>query len=423
MISLLRLSSSEHISQLSDFFETIPGRYNLSHEFSAKMSNTFEEFDFDGLEKAFGDAKGDDNPLKDAFGDDLGVCPGTDNDNTTSPKENNLNGTLLDQGLDNTSNTVTIMTPVSISNHIKREIQSHSAEGSPNVQQSWNSEQMRAVSRSPLSHAQGRGPNPANGLPHALSHANQHLRNRSNLRNQYNPDDLHRTSSPSLSSYSPVPYATPSIPNLNPFYYYGGPGNMFSPIPQPFDESNLRSPVNQTHGNSLPNQASPQVYPVYSHQQSYSPNAQFRSPPVNVNTHYGQPRTPPRMLNLGEFQHNPDINGSGASITRRVTAQNSPMPQVKREDSTRKRPRKAGPLNASEDDEDDIQLPSSVPEDDAPLVRRLVTAMTDGRAAEDNEGMRKTWQKIRTTKIQRVHEKAVEMLVCWPKPIFSSRER
>ena len=27
----------------------------------------------------------------------------------------------------------------------------------------------------------------------------------------------------------------------------------------------------------------------------------------------GQSRTPPRMLNLGEFQHNPDVSGSGAS--------------------------------------------------------------------------------------------------------------
>ena len=392
-------------------------------DLSLKMSNAFEDVDFDGLEKVFGDAKGDDKPLKNVFGDDLGVCPGIDNDNTTSPKDNNFNGTLLDQGVDNTSNTLTIMTPISTPDHTKREIQSRSAEGSPNVQQSRNSEQMRAVSRSPLSHAQGIRQNPANGLPHALSHANQHLRNPSNLRNQFNPDNLHRTSSPSLSSYSPVPYATPATQNLNPFHYYRVPGNMFSPIPQPFDESNLRSPVNQTYGNSMPNQVSPHVYPVYSHQQSYSPNAQFRSPLVNVNTHYGHPRTPPRMLNLGEFQHNPDINGSGASITRRVTAQNSPMPRVKQENSTRKRPRKAGPLNATDDDEEDVQLLFTVPEDDAPFVRRLVTAMTDGSAAEDNEGMKKTWQKIRTTKLQRVHEKAVEMLVCWPKPTFSSYGR
>ena len=198
---------------------------------------------------------------------------------------------------------------------------------------------------------------------------------------------------------------------------------MFSPIPQPFDESNMRDPVNQNYGTSLHNPASPQAYTGYSHHQNYSPNAQFRSPLTNVNTHYGQPRTPPRMLNLGEFQHNPDINGSGSSITRRVTTPNSPKSQVKREDSTRKRTRRAGPSNASEDDEDDTQLPSNVPEGDVPLVRRLITAMTDGSAAEDNEGMKKTWQKIRTTKTQRVHEKAVEMLVCWPKPMFFSHEK
>ena len=46
------------------------------------------------------------------------------------------------------------------------------------------------------------------------------------------------------------------------FHYYGAP-NMFSPIPQPFDESNLRNLMNQTYGTSMPNQANPQVYPVY----------------------------------------------------------------------------------------------------------------------------------------------------------------
>ena len=90
------------------------------------------------------------------------------------------------------------------------------------------------------------------------------------------------------------------------------------------------------------------------------------------------------MLNLGEFQHNPDISGSGASITRRATAQNSPQPpQVKREDSTRKRQRKAAVSVASEDEEeekDDSQLPSNIPDADIPLIRRLIAAMTDGRA-------------------------------------------
>ena len=392
-------------------------------DFPQKMSNIFENLEFNGLEKAFGDAKGESDLLKDAFGDDLGVCPDIDNNNTTSPKDDNLNGTLLDQKLDNASNTLTTTTPVPTPSRIKRETQSHSAEGSTRVQQSWNLEQMRAVSRSPSSHAQGIRPNPANGLPHALSYGNQHFRNPSNLRHQFNPDSLQQTSSPSLNNYIPVPYGTPSTHNLNPFHYHGGSGSMFSPIPQPFDESNLRNPVNQTYGTSIPNPANPQLYPVYSHQQSYSPNAQFHSPLVNINTNYGQPRTPPRMLNLGEFQHNPDINGSGSSITRRATAQNSPNPQVKREDSTRKRSRRAAPSNASEDDEDDVQLPSNVPDGDAPLVRRLITAMTDGSAAEDNEGMKKTWQKIRTAKTQRVYEKAVEMLVCWAKPMFSSHAR
>ena len=31
-------------------------------------------------------------------------------------------------------------------------------------------------------------------------------------------------------------------------------------------------------------------------------------------------------------------------------------------------------------------------------------------AAEDNKGMKKTWQKIRTSKVQRVYERAVQML-------------
>ena len=413
MISLLTLVLLNISLNSATSLELFLDNTTSATDFPLKMSNAFENVEFNGLEKAFADAKGDDSLLEDAFVDNLGVCPDIDNNNTTNPKDNNVNGTLLDQELDNTSNTLKMTTPVSTAS-IKREIHSHSSEGSTSVQQSWDSEQMRAALGSPLSHAQGIRPNPANGLPHALSYGNQHFRNPSNLRHQFNPDNLHRTLSPSLSTYTPVPYATPSTQSLNPFHCYGGTGNMFSPIPQPFDESNLRSPVNQTYGTSIPNPANPQVYPGYSLQQNYSPNAQFRSPLMNVNTHYGQRRTPPRMLNLGEFQHNPDINGSGASITRRATAPNSPKPQVKREDSTRKRPRRAGRSNASEDDEDDAQLPSNVPDADAPLVRRLITAMTDGSAAEDNEGMKKTWQKIRTTKTQRVHEKAVEMLVCWP---------
>ena len=387
--------------------------------FSLNMANTSEKVELNGLEKALGGAKGDDDLLKDAFGDDLGGCPGIGDDNMTSPKDNNLNGSLLAWGLDNTSNALTMMTPMSTSNHIKRETQLHSAE---RTQQSWISEQMRAVARSPVSQAQTTRPNPANGLPHALSNGSQHFRSPSNLRHQFNPDSIHRTSSPSFSTHSPVSYATPASQILNPFHYYGAP-NMYTPIPQPFDESNLRNP---TYGTSMPNQANPQVYPVYSHPHDYSPNAQFRSPIGNVNTHYGQPRTPPRMLNLGEFQHNPDVSGSGASITRRATAQDSPKPQVKREDSTRKRQRKAAVSVASEDEEDekdDFQLPSTVTEADAPLIRRLVAAMTDGSAAEDNEGMKKTWQKIQTTKAQRVQERAIQMLVCWLQPMSFSHER
>lgn len=392
--------------------------------FSLNMSDTIEKVELNGLEKAFGDAKGDDDLLKDAFGDDLGVCPGIGNDNTSGPEDYNLNGNLLDRGFENTSSTLTMMTPMSTPNRIKREIQPQSAERNSNVQQAWHSEHMRAGPRSPVSHAQVVRSNPANGLPHALSNGSQHFRNPSNLRHQFNPDNLHRASSPSLISQSPVPYATPASQILNPFHYYAAP-NMFSPIPQPFDESNLRNPVNQTYGTSMPNQANNQAYPVCSHPHNYSPIAQFHSPLGNVNTHYGQPRTPPRMLNLGEFQHTPDVNGSGTSVIRRVTAQNSPKPQVKREDSTRKRPRKAAPSIVSEDEEDekdDFQLPSTVPEADAPLIRRLIAAMTDGSAAEDNEGMKKTWQKIRTTKVQRVQERAVQMLVRWLEPMFFSHE-
>ena len=33
--------------------------------------------------------------------------------------------------------------------------------------------------------------------------------------------------------------------------------------------------------------------------------------------------------------------------------------------------------------------------------------MTDGSAAEDNEGVKKTWEKLRTTKPQKLQEKAV----------------
>ena len=55
-------------------------------------------------------------------------CPSIGDDNTTSPKDNNLNGSLLALGFDNTSKALTMMTPMSTSNHINRETQSHSAE-------------------------------------------------------------------------------------------------------------------------------------------------------------------------------------------------------------------------------------------------------------------------------------------------------
>ena len=57
-----------------------------------------------------------------------GTRPSIGDDNTTSPKENNLNGSLLVLGFDNTSNALTMMTPMSTSNHISRETQSPSAE-------------------------------------------------------------------------------------------------------------------------------------------------------------------------------------------------------------------------------------------------------------------------------------------------------
>ena len=93
--------------------------------------------------------------------------------------------------------------------------------------------------------------------PHALSYGNQHCRNLSSLRHQFNPDNLHGTSTPSMNSYSLVPYTTPATQSWNSFNCYAGLGNMFSPIPQQFDESNLRDPVNQTYGTSLHNPATP----------------------------------------------------------------------------------------------------------------------------------------------------------------------
>ena len=99
------------------------------------------------------------------------------------------------------------------------------------------------------------------------------------------------------------------------------------------------------------------------------------------------------LAKLGEFQHHPDVSGSGASITRRVTTPISAKPQVKQEHSSRRRRRRASPSVASEDG-DEIQLPSTVPKTDGPLVRRLITAMIDPSAAEDNEGMKKTWEKL-----------------------------
>ena len=51
-----------------------------------------------------------------------------------------------------------------------------------------------------------------------------------------------------------------------------------------------------------------------------------------------------------------------------------------------------------------IQLPSTVPEADAPLIRRLIAAMRDGSAEEHIERVAKAGRKYRTTKVQRAQE-------------------
>ena len=407
MIFWLKSSSFENISQFSDLFESILDNNTQPPDLLLKMSSTFETVVFKGVEKGHGDAKGEDELPKDAFADDSGVCPDIENKNMAIQNANHLNRTLLDQGLDNMSNILTTTNPKSKSSHIKREVQSGFAEGSTFVQ---NFEQIRAVSGSPSSHVRGIRPDPANGLSNALSYGYQHFKNPSHLRYQFNPDSFDPLSTSFLSNNSSVPNNIPLNQDWNFFNSCGGLGNMYNSVPQPFDESNLRAPVNQ-YGTSQANPSSPQLHSSYSHQQTCSPIAQFRSPLSNVNTQYGQPRTPPRMVNLGEFQHHPDNHGSGSNITRRVTTPVSAKPHVKQEHSSRRRRRRASPSIASED-ENEIQLPSSVPKADAPLVRRLIIAMIDSSAAEDNEGMKRTWEKIRTTKTERLQENAVQMLVC-----------
>ena len=59
-----------------------------------EMSSTFETLEFNGLEKAHSDAKGDDDLLKDAYVDDSEVCPDIDNNNMAIPKDNHLNETF-----------------------------------------------------------------------------------------------------------------------------------------------------------------------------------------------------------------------------------------------------------------------------------------------------------------------------------------
>ena len=360
----------------------------------------------------------DNTGQEDAFCGGFSNYAEIDHSDIRTHNANTLHDALLIQSLENAPNALAMMTPKSTNSHIKQETRTSTAEGSPVVQNLLLSEQMRAASpslrgnglRSPLSHVQ-RAQTPANASSHALGYRNQHLRFPSNLRNQFNPDILYQTSSPSLSSYGTVPYATPPAQNIESFQYYGAPNTMLNSVRQPFDESNIRSPLHQSYGLSMSNQSGSHIYPVYPYQQSYPPSGQLCSPFMNVNTHFGQPRTPPRMTNMGEFQYSPNLNGSGSSVTRRLTPQSSPMPQVKRENGTGKRARTAAHRNKSEDELDLIKLPRTVSEEDAPLVRRLIAAMTDGSAAEDNDGMKKTWDKIRKTREPKVHDKAIEMLV------------
>ena len=240
------------------------------------------------------------------------------------------------------------------------------------------------------------------------------------LRHQYNPWVKSGSSSPLINknytlfdSHNPLLIGTNSAShNIGQLQHDSRASAMVYQARQPFEESNLRSPLTQSPNYNMLHQPKSHYYTRYPDSPIFLPDAHFRSPHIDFNTP-GLPHTPPSISHVSHFQHTPTISASSLkSINREASSPASSGPQVKREPSTGKRHHAA---MQTEPSFDNVQLPKiRLPQEDRALLEGLIAAMTDGHDAEDNVGMIKTWDKIRLAKADKLREKAREMLVCCP---------
>jgi hypothetical protein len=242
------------------------------------------------------------------------------------------------------------------------------------------------------------------------------IRPNSLLRNQYNPWLQNGSPSPShnnnytfLNTHNGLLINTNvASHNTGQLQHNSRASAMVHQARQPFEESNLRSPL--TPNFNMLHQPKAHQYTHYPDLPSFSPDAHYRSPHTDFNTPV-LPHTPPNISHVSQFHHTPTTNASSLNTTHReASLPPSPRSQVKREQSTSKRRHAAMQTDPSFDN---VQLPRiRVPQEDRALVDGLIAAMIDGSDAEDNLGMIKTWDKLRLAKADRLREKAREMLVC-----------
>ena len=238
------------------------------------------------------------------------------------------------------------------------------------------------------------------------------------LRHEYNPWSQNGPSSPLvdngnsfINSHSPLFINLPS-PSDRQLQHNGRPDPMNQQARQPFEESNLRSSLSQSPNYDMAQPSRSHHYTHYPEPPSYySPDAHFRQPHTTFNTPV-QPRTPPGITHHGHSQDTPTMSTHGLNgINRIASSPHSPRPQVRRESSIGKRRHASMQTDSSYEN---VQLAPlrMLPQEDLSFVTGLVAAMRDSNQAEDNAGMLKTWEKIRTVKADKLQEKAIEMLVC-----------
>ena len=247
----------------------------------------------------------------------------------------------------------------------------------------------------------------------------QNTQPRSNLRNLYQFEH-HNKFSPTMNTYQ-FPPRRQGFLDMSPnnrmleFPHPNGQNLSNYHVQQP--ESNIRTPINQLVAPAMSDYLAAQHYDqrawtqlpsidtLQYHQQSLDTVPMER--PV-------QPRTPTKAY----ASHVNHISDRGQSRLSQLST--STPSKIKRETSS---PRMTRSKRAATTVTANSMTPTSSPnrlsdnnfatstEDDRARVNTLVAAMLDGKDAEDNEGMIKTWNKLSLGGEEKLREKGIELLV------------